>query len=366
MMEMQVFSEPEDDACNTRRDHLGASDCASDIGLLMEVEEDYLPPSAPDSNSDAPSGRLDLPPKPPCKEEENSLKLFLKASTYFRQWDSATSGVYVPAGNNYNLHFEGKKHLKDLPNLREEEDNFIILINSSDDENLPPLLGKFLHDRSRKNEKPSQGLSGFQEHRHSYWCHICGKEFFRAANLRMHKLTHSTDRPHKCPECGKGFIRTADVWRHLHSLHKIERSSVVFGSANLKNPWSVLQQNQDDSRNLRELDSAIGNPVAKGSNRYLCQICGKDFGKANLLSKHKLIHQQEKPYKCKECGKAFIQLTRLKRHHQTHTRKCPFSCEACGQAFACLDLLQRHQRIHTERNPTRVPAAVCLSPSQPL
>uniref|UniRef100_A0A8C5UA24 C2H2-type domain-containing protein n=1 Tax=Malurus cyaneus samueli TaxID=2593467 RepID=A0A8C5UA24_9PASS len=35
---------------------------------------------------------------------------------------------------------------------------------------------------------------------------------------------------------------------------------------------------------------------------YACPTCGKGFDKPNLLSKHKVIHREDKPYKCQEFG----------------------------------------------------------------
>ncbi|KAJ6657377.1 hypothetical protein lerEdw1_002544 [Lerista edwardsae] len=188
-----------------------------------------------------------------------------------------------------DLGLQSSDHYKDPHTLSGEEENFIILVDNSDNENLPPLPYQ-----CKKCEKSFQELCELQEHKklhmpgHSYKCPICGKEFFRAANLRMHKLIHSSNRPHKCPECDKGFIRTADVWRHLCRMHKIERSSVVLGSANIKNPWSVLQENQEGHLNSKQLDSAVGDPGEETSKQYLCPICNKGFHKSNLLSKHKV------------------------------------------------------------------------------
>ncbi|KAM3841788.1 uncharacterized protein M6D78_007783 [Vipera latastei] len=244
----------------------------------------------------------------------------------------------------------------DLHGQRAEEENFIILVDSNEDENILPQLGKTLPCRYQKY-KSFQDLTMLQEHRklhmarNSYRCPLCGKEFFRAANLRMHKLTHTKERPHKCPICNKGFIRTADVWRHLRSFHKIERSSVVLGNANMRNQWCTMKKNQDNKGNPKQLGSATSNLGKESSKPCICPVCHKAFRKPNLLSKHKVIHRQEKPYKCKECGMAFVQLARLKRHNLTHTGERPFSCERCNSTFTRLGSLQRHQRIHTGEKP---------------
>ncbi|XP_072854240.2 uncharacterized protein LOC110077044 [Pogona vitticeps] len=355
MMEMQVDSEPASVKC--------VGDTAS---LLLEVEEDYLPASSPDGNPRAVSDQDGVFLEPHVEKRESSLVATSKESAYYRRWESTTPGVYVPSATCYSTGSEGKVldlyslgNSKDSHGLKlenEVEENFIILVDISDDENLPPQLEKTLSDVSKKCGGSFQDLRGLQELKQfhmagsPYWCSICGKEFFRAANLRMHKLTHSTERPHKCPVCNKGFIRTADVWRHLSSFHRIERSSVVLGSANIKNCWSVVQEEPDNTLNTGQLFCAVRKPE-ESSKSYLCPICNKSFSKSNLLSKHKVIHRQDKPYKCKECGMAFVQLARLKRHHQTHTGERPFHCEDCGNTFTRLGSLKRHHRIHTGEKP---------------
>ncbi|KAH8306515.1 hypothetical protein KR018_005885, partial [Drosophila ironensis] len=36
-------------------------------------------------------------------------------------------------------------------------------------------------------------------------CDTCGRRFSEAYNLRIHKMTHTDEKPHRCGECGKGF-----------------------------------------------------------------------------------------------------------------------------------------------------------------
>ncbi|XP_042317528.1 zinc finger protein 226-like [Sceloporus undulatus] len=368
-MEMQVDWESAGDACNSRGDYSGESSCISDwIGekasQLLKVEEDDVPVFCPASNPNAFSDKVVLSPDSYSTREEISSRASLKISAYCQRWDATTPGVYVPSGSRYNFHYEGKslefqtfEHCKHSPRgEEEEEENFIILVDTFDDENLPPQIGKPLLHHCKKCEKSFQDLSSLEEHkqlhevRNSYQCSLCGKEFLRAANLRIHKLSHSAERSHKCPICNKGFIRPADVWRHLRSFHKVERSSVL-RNAIIGNHWSGTQQNQDDSRKSGQLGSVVRKRGKDGSKFYFCPICNKGFSNSSLLSKHKVIHREEKPFKCKECGMAFVQLVRLKRHHQTHTGERPFSCKDCGNTFTRLGSLKRHQRIHTGEKP---------------
>lgn len=364
-MEIHTDQKAEKDDCSNTVDDLDDSIAASDCidykpSLLVEIDDANVPPSSLSGSLAVSSDRSSLSLVLHCTEDEGSATAAPKVSTYFRKWDLATDGVYIPASTAYSYlgedkdqeHWSSGCSMALQGSLQQEEENFIILVDSLDGENLPPLLGRVLPYQCERCAKSFQDPQQLEEHKKkyvaqcSYWCPVCGKEFSRAANLRMHKLTHSTDRPHKCPECGKGFIRTADVWRHLQSMHKIDRSSVVLGDANVKNPWSVLPQDQDQSWN-----SASENPGESGSKRYQCPVCSKAFGKPSLLSKHKVIHRKEKPYQCNKCSMAFVQLVRLRRHLQTHTGERPFYCKECGNTFSRLSSLQRHQRIHTGEKP---------------
>ncbi|XP_048354009.1 zinc finger protein 648 [Sphaerodactylus townsendi] len=364
MMEMYGVRVAEKDACSTTITN-SAADCINDKPiLLLEIEEVNPPPSNLSGILPASSDEPDLPLVLPCSEDENSVSTSAKMSTYCRKWRLARNGVYVPSTTcNYlceckDLELWSSGHSSHLQGgLKEEEENFIILVDSLDDENLPPRLSQVLPYHCERCGKSFQDLCRLEEHKKkyaagcSYWCPVCGKEFFRSANLRMHRLTHSTDRPHKCPECDKGFIRTADVWRHLHSFHKISRSGVVLGDANVKNPWSVLYQSQVQSRNPGQVGGATRNPREGSSKHYQCPVCCKVFSKASLLSRHKLSHKKEKPNQCHQCGMTFVQLARLKKHQQTHTGERPFLCKECGSAFARLASLRRHQRTHTGEKP---------------
>ncbi|XP_068930473.1 zinc finger protein 501-like [Petaurus breviceps papuanus] len=322
--------------------------------LQLQKQENPSLPSRPSCNSAGPSCKQELPVELQCEDEE----------TYetYNQKRCETTGIFVNSSTNFDLQCEGEDSalsFSDNPEKAQgelsEDDENIVLVGTFD-EDLEPISRESFPYQCRKCGTSFRNLARLQEHRqihiaeHSYCCPVCGKEFFRAANLHMHKLIHSSDRPHKCPECDKGFICTADVWRHLRNVHKIEHSKVVLGNGTMKDPCCTNHQSEHEA----DPDKQISNDQKPGGEElrlYVCQTCGKGFRKPNLLSKHKIIHRQEKPYICQECGMAFIQLLRLKRHQQTHSGERPFYCDECGGTFTRLSSLQRHQRIHTGEKP---------------
>ncbi|KAM8805867.1 uncharacterized protein ACNFOS_005312 [Eudromia elegans] len=324
--------------------------------LQKEVDANYSRRSTPRSNRAGPSGKQELPVELQGEDEEIY-------ETYYQN-RGETTGIIVTSSTNFDLqcededveHSSSKCSRKPQRRLCDEDEN-TVLAGVFGEEELEPVSGEPSPYRCKKCGASFQGMNELQEHKqihlmeNLYQCPVCGKEFFRAANLRMHKLIHSSDRPHKCPECDKGFIRTADVWRHLRNVHKIERSMVILGNGMARNPWSVVHRSQHCVEYTDQPCAENPKSEEEDFKAYACPTCGKGFDKPNLLSKHKVIHRQDKPYKCQECGMAFIQLLRLKRHQQTHSGARPFYCEECGGTFTRLASLQRHQRIHTGEKP---------------
>ncbi|KAH8594339.1 hypothetical protein B0O99DRAFT_574078 [Bisporella sp. PMI_857] len=55
-------------------------------------------------------------------------------------------------------------------------------------------------------------------------CETCSTEFTRAHNLKVHRLTHTNERPWACSLCDKTFVRKHDRDRHERLLHSTSAS----------------------------------------------------------------------------------------------------------------------------------------------
>ncbi|XP_050548753.1 serine-rich adhesin for platelets-like isoform X2 [Daktulosphaira vitifoliae] len=108
------------------------------------------------------------------------------------------------------------------------------------------------------------------------------------------------------------------------------------------------------SSDLSKLNMARrSKPVAKAMspNRQgpqQCLTCGKVFGNASALAKHKLTHSDERKYVCNVCSKAFKRQDHLNGHMLTHRHKKPFECKAngCGKSYCDARSLRRHTENH--------------------
>ncbi|KAF6216062.1 hypothetical protein GE061_000400 [Apolygus lucorum] len=95
-------------------------------------------------------------------------------------------------------------------------------------------------------------------------------------------------------------------------------------------------------------------------------ICGKIFGNASALAKHKLTHSDERKYVCTMCGKAFKRQDHLNGHMLTHRNKKPYECraEGCGKSYCDARSLRRHTENH--HSGMQIPSSTTSSPSTPV
>uniref|UniRef100_A0A915J700 C2H2-type domain-containing protein n=1 Tax=Romanomermis culicivorax TaxID=13658 RepID=A0A915J700_ROMCU len=86
--------------------------------------------------------------------------------------------------------------------------------------------------------------------------------------------------------------------------------------------------------------------------RYVCNICKKDYATSSNLSRHKQTHRpldSQYAKKCPDCGKVYVSMPALSMHLLTH--KLEHKCEVCGKAFSRPWLLQGHMRSHSGSKP---------------
>ncbi|XP_035828825.1 uncharacterized protein LOC101846254 [Aplysia californica] len=197
--------------------------------------------------------------------------------------------------------------------------------HTGQDSATPPVGLEFVTGRrTRAGEKP-----------YKYKCEVCGSEFSQKVQLKVHKRTHTGEKPYNCEVCGATFSRIG----HLQ-IHKRRHT----GEKPYKCEVCGLQFAQS-------VQLKIHKRTHTGEKPYKCEVCGSSFSRNDHLKVHKRRHTGEKPYNCDVCGLRFAQRGSLRIHKRTHTGEKPYNCDVCGLRFGNSSALNRHKRTHTGEKP---------------
>lgn len=100
-----------------------------------------------------------------------------------------------------------------------------------------------------------------------------------------------------------------------------------------------------------DLHVELWNADNKKQTVFMCELCGRSFGKKERLMLHERTHTGERPYACDTCGRRFSLIGNLRRHLPMHTAHKPFMCELCGRTFIRKAYLDDHLAVHRTAHP---------------
>lgn len=121
-----------------------------------------------------------------------------------------------------------------------------------------------------------------------------------------------SDGKYECPECDRKFNYPQLVEEHRKRMHTVQEKS------------------------------------------FVCDTCGKDFGRAQTLQVHMLTHTDVKPMECNVCHMRFKSEVYLKIHQVRHSQVKSYECaeEDCKKAFYTKSELNFHRRsVHSNDKP---------------
>ncbi|KAM7376222.1 hypothetical protein PAMP_005965 [Pampus punctatissimus] len=202
----------------------------------------------------------------------------------------------------------------------------------------PPLKYngyKMCSDTSERKEPGKRGAKRKYPNTEAR-CEDCGKVFKNHLVLKVHRRTHTGEKPFRCPVCAKGFTQ-----KHTLLVHQRKHTGEKPFICTVCSKALATKHSLQEHMNLHEEEKS-----------FSCDKCGKTFSqKRQLKSHYRVIHTGKSLPECAQCHHKFLDTAQLKKHLRTHTGEKPFTCEICGKCFTTKSTLQTHIRIHRGEKP---------------
>ncbi|ALC48660.1 maker286 [Drosophila busckii] len=181
-------------------------------------------------------------------------------------------------------------------------------------------------------------------------CSVCGKGFRQQNKLRIHAVTHTNERPHICDICGKGyrFANYLAVHRRLHTGEKpyactVAQCGYSFHSVHARRMHQKLQHPCSEALTASATDTS--------TLSYTCSLCGRVLSDQCYLNTHMKRHYNQRDFPCMhpQCGKRFFSSSELNHHQIAHTRLRTHCCRFCSARFLRKSNYKQHLKLHQQQ-----------------
>ncbi|KAH7721416.1 Zinc finger protein, partial [Aphelenchoides avenae] len=198
-----------------------------------------------------------------------------------------------------------------------------------------------------------------------YECDQCEKKYkWRAALLTHKRNAHAEDRQLECDECGELYPHKRALSDHKRCAHSVQEFECPVCGKKLRPGSSYLHMktHSDQPCECDVCGKVCPNSVALAAHKrrvhsedtHRCEHCGKLFALASILSKHIVIHDEErKEYSCTRCSRTFKSIVGREHHLQIEHSDTRFTCDSeCGLDSATRSEYREHLKSrHSQQHP---------------
>ncbi|XP_058055191.1 gastrula zinc finger protein XlCGF57.1-like [Anopheles bellator] len=184
-------------------------------------------------------------------------------------------------------------------------------------------------------------------------CHVCHTKFKTQTRLNGHLRVHQGLKPAVCTICGKEFIKWFNLKMHIRNKHMNEqqqRFPCDFPGCNLT---YTTVANMRKHRKTHDPN----NHVNRGTLKYICEQCGKSYTTFGALKAHTYSHTGNLPFSCTMCDRKFVNADKLRIHMMRHQGIKNFECPHCGIKKTTKTELRTHINYHTKER--KIPCSTC-------
>jgi len=170
-----------------------------------------------------------------------------------------------------------------------------------------------------------------------YRCNLCGMKFNRdqEEEYRLHRASHTDQRPFACDECDKCFRSRGHLSSHVRFVHNKERKHACTQCG------KAYRGKHELTEHFRQIHT--------GERPYGCKLCDQRFSSQHRLSEHENNHKKGQKYRCAQCDKTYASRDGIDKHVRfVHEGECALSCSLCQKKFARKIQLDRHMLSHAE------------------
>ncbi|KAK4300501.1 hypothetical protein Pmani_027284 [Petrolisthes manimaculis] len=181
-----------------------------------------------------------------------------------------------------------------------------------------------------------------------YQCPFCGKLFRDKTKWSRHCRVHTGDKPFVCGSCGKAFSRKDRLHAHLRDAHQHLKEPHASTQVTNHLPvavWEGLLPQDGELRAAVEVVMGVAGGEDEDSLPIHSPPSGQERGSSESKSSRKnRARRGTANYACPFCAKLFLDKSKWSRHLYAHTGEKPFVCGICARRFSRKDNLQTHMK----------------------